>query len=356
MYYAYSIFTDTDKPVMLLDGELGKEVSGALFARELLSLSESASVISIWINSIGGTVLDAYEIIGAINKCKVPVDTYNIGMAASSAFNIFVHGRKRYMMDYAQVMTHEVMFGGENAERWNESVGKILSQGSGKSVEELRSMMAQETWMNADECLSLGFCDEIEQSGVRVEAAENKMSELLKVGNTYIQEKGKQLNIKYMKSVANKLGLNEAANEEQVLAAINKLEQAKAAAESNAANAVSELTEVKNTLEATKSELVAANAKIAQVENDAIEAKVSNLISEAQNAGKLPKADTDENKAVLNHWTSLAKEKFDLAKNLIEALPVNKVAPNLPINVDPGVLVVNMANEMAKINEKTKSN
>lgn len=355
MYYEYALAADTRTPIMLLDGEIGEQVRANQFCREMLELSRTADVIQIWINSIGGSVIDAYQIISTINKLSVPVDTYNIGMAASAAFDIFVHGRNRYMMDYAQVMTHNVVGGGDQEQRWNESVATILANKSGKTIDEIKELMNAETWMNATECLNNGFCDEIELTSYEVEDVENK-SNLTLVAHKFIEEKSNQFNINYMKSVANKLGLNEAAKEEQVLEAINMLEQAKAKAETDATNAASKLVEVQNTLKTTQEELQTAKTKIEEVENAALEVKVSNLITEAQSAGRLPKASDDASKEVLNHWTSLAKEKFETAKNLIEALPVNKKAPILPIdNFDDLKGAANMANEMAKINSKTRN-
>lgn len=356
MYFEYAIFTETKNPIMLIDGEIGEQINGARFSREMMELSKTASSINVWINSIGGSVVDAYQIISTINKLSIPVDTYNIGLAASAAFDIFVHGRKRYMMDYAQVMTHSVSGAGDQSERWNESVGKILASKSGKSLEEVRSMMDQETWMNADECLSQGFCDEIEQSGMtqeRAMIAENKEKYLLNIGHALIENKKVTINPNYMKSVAHKLGLNEAANEEQVLDAVNKLEAAKAKAEADATNAAGKLTEVQNKLNELNQELEVKNAKILEVENAALEVKVTNLIEKAQADGRLPKAENDEAKETLNTWKELATEKFDHAEKLINALPLNKKAVVVPITPAGNEPVVNMANEMAKIANKT---
>jgi ATP-dependent Clp protease protease subunit len=363
MNYQYSLHSDSREPIMLLDNEIGEGgIVGADFAREMMNLSQNADRIQLWINCIGGSIVDSYSIITAMNKLSIPVDTYNLGMAASSAFNIFVNGRNRYMMDYAQVMTHNAIGGGADSENWNNSIGTILSNKSGKTLDEVRAMMDKETFMNASEAVSNGFADFIEITSIKVELGNESdlksvqakfKPALVQVMNKLESKTVNNLNFN-MKTVANKLGLNEAANEEQVLSAINKLEADKATALAEARNAADLLKEAENKLET-------ATAKIAEVENtarieaeNALREKAENLVKEAQEAGKLVKGESEEVKAVSNKWVANLISDFEGTKSLIDSLPVNKKSPSIDLGVDTK-LVPNMANEMSKINNKTKS-
>ena len=109
----YCIDENIDEPIMLInthigfDEENGQGIDGAQFQRELLYLDGLGKKrIQVWINSIGGVVMDGYNIASAILKTKTPVDTYNVGMSASIAGVIFMCGRNRIMLDYAQFMMH----------------------------------------------------------------------------------------------------------------------------------------------------------------------------------------------------------------------------------------------------------
>lgn len=361
MNYKYSIQTDSHEPIMLLDNEIGGDgINGAEFARELLELSNSADRVQLWINSIGGGVIDSYSIIAAIRKSPVPVDTYNLGMAASSSFNIFSQGRKRYIMDYAQVMTHNVIASGD-AENWNNSVGTILASKSGKTLEEVKNLMNAETYMSADEAVQNGFADVIEYTGIKVDVssitnlneAQNKFkTAMLSVVNK-LPKQVNNLNFN-MKTVANKLGLNEAANEEQVLSAINKLEANKATALAEAQNAADKLIEVENKLKEANNKLAKVEKASQDAQKAALMEKATNLITEAQNAGRLPKGETEEVKAVVNKWQEILVTDFDGGKTLIETLPVNKKSPSLPIN-HVGEVHYSMQSAMTDINNKVNS-
>jgi len=104
----YCIDQNSDEPIMLINTHIGFDeadgmgIDGALFQKELLFLDTLGKKrIQVWINCVGGIVMDGYNIGSAILKTKTPVDTYNVGIAASIAGVLFMCGRNRVMMDYA---------------------------------------------------------------------------------------------------------------------------------------------------------------------------------------------------------------------------------------------------------------
>jgi len=116
--FEYCIDPLADEPIMLILKHIGNAyddqgniteygVQGADFCRELLLLDNAGKRnIQIWINSVGGSVIDGYSILGAMLKTNATVDTYNIGVAASTAGWLFEAGQNRDMSDYATWMGH----------------------------------------------------------------------------------------------------------------------------------------------------------------------------------------------------------------------------------------------------------
>lgn len=64
--------------------------------------------IHFHINSYGGSVYDCFSIIESINNSKAPIYTYCTGKAMSAGFDIFIHGKKRYVGKKATLMYHDV--------------------------------------------------------------------------------------------------------------------------------------------------------------------------------------------------------------------------------------------------------
>ena len=95
MYFLYTIDEWADEPVMLinkhigLDAEEGMGIMGDQFQEELLALDSGRygvkQCIKVYINSAGGRIGDGMNIYSAIVKSTTPVDTYCVGMVASTA-------------------------------------------------------------------------------------------------------------------------------------------------------------------------------------------------------------------------------------------------------------------------------
>lgn len=172
MYTIYSSLS-TDEPIMMLDQQIGPDkddsntpyIDGAEFQRELLELdNQGYKCIKIYINSPGGNVLSGWNICNAICNSKTPVDTYNIGLAASMAAVIFMAGRKRIMTDYSSMMVHAPFGGTDNQmlAAMREGCIKLLSAKCSIDEKEVSYLVDRETWMYPAECLAKGFCTEIQ--------------------------------------------------------------------------------------------------------------------------------------------------------------------------------------------------
>lgn len=168
----YCEYLETSEPQILLNSEIGIGADGSgidpeLFARVLKTLDQLATErgykrLCVMINSGGGEVEGGMSIYDAILTTKTPVDTYVTGRAASMAGVIAQAGRKRYMMEYAQLMLHNP-HGTDNKKQLKAakaSLVKMLSR-HGISEEKVDALMNRESWILADEAKDLKLCDEV---------------------------------------------------------------------------------------------------------------------------------------------------------------------------------------------------
>jgi ATP-dependent protease ClpP protease subunit len=312
---------------MLLNREIGQDmgmIDAALFQEELMELDNMGKKrIQVWINSPGGLVLDSYNIYNAILKSKTPVDTYNVGIAASMAGAIFMAGRKRYMADYARLMMHPVANSNDSKtySTLMDSISTMLCSKSNCSEDDVKFMMSTTTWLTASQAFEKGFCTEIENTST-------SNSKYAKYNETALWEAANSLiltttNPNKMKKVANLLSLNEDANETSIESAVNKLIQEKAAAVEATNTAIADktaleaqLTEAKNNVTAIQAQLDAANATANEAVLMVAENNAKALVdSYAPRIGTKPE--------VVSMWTNLAKNDMEGTKAMLEALPVN---------------------------------
>lgn len=331
MEFVYTIDAYTNEPIMLIDRHIGdmggdRGVMADQFCRELMYLDGlGKSSIQIWINSIGGVVMDGMQIYGAINKCKTPISTYNLGIAASSAAFIFQAGSKRIMSDYALMMIHNPfnMDGSEDEtlNKIKDSVITMLSNKCGKEREVIGSMMDDETWFDAWECLDSGFCDEIESYDSSLNLSgisdiNNKWAAAQTVLNAAIQKQ----KFTKMNKVLNLLQLQEGANEDVVLNAVqaikNEAEELKA-----------QLEEISAQVETLNAEKVELEAKVQEAEQKEAEAQEAALNAEATDVVNTFKARIGE--ANVDKWVNLYKQNPEATKELLEGLPLNVAAPKI---------------------------
>ena len=69
--------------------------------------AEKRKPIIIYINSLGGDIIDGYSLVDAICVSETPIYTVNIGCCFSMAFLIYIAGHKRYSMAHSEFLLHE---------------------------------------------------------------------------------------------------------------------------------------------------------------------------------------------------------------------------------------------------------
>lgn len=341
MYFSYCIDATADEPIMLVNRQIGASyteegewdgvpyIDGARFQEEILCLDMMGKKrIQVWINSEGGSVLQGMNIFNAIIKSRTPVDTYNVGVAASIAGALFMAGRKRIMSDYAQFMMHPVSGGDtKSMDAFKTSIATMLSAKCGIEIDTIMSFMDVTTWMDANKCKDLGISTDTEvTSSLNKKFVPNTTSEIMPYADKLINKLITKNKNSKMTKVTNKLNLTEGSNEDVILGAIDKLINVKNQSEEIA-------TELQEKLTIAQQEASAANEKIAELQTqlDAITltAKEAEELSAETIASEMVNKFTAKigNKTeTIATWVKLAKADLEGTKNLLEELPLNKVA------------------------------
>lgn len=375
MEFQYVIDANSDEPIMLIlnhigyDSDMGQGVDGTDFLKELLLLDTMGkSRIQIWINSVGGSVIDGWSILGGMLKTKTKVDTYNIGVAASTAGWLFEAGRTRVMSDYALWMGHNPSGGngGEILDRMRKSIITTISGRTGMTEEEVGAMLDKETYMDAEECKAANFCDEIQKTSSlnikRVSQAatvKDKWHEAQLILNTFLPTKQKPTimsDTKISASITNKLSLHEAASDVMVVEAIEAVQNKLTVSETNLTVATNKIAAKEKEMEELRTKCDNLQKECDQYKSLMEEAEYENRLAEAKNmvAGFATQGKITNEAAVIDQWVSMAivgsnaeaqKASFDMVKNALTGLPVNKVAEK--ITVISGTTTAPVANSMA---------
>jgi ATP-dependent protease ClpP protease subunit len=350
----YIVDINADEPIMLLNREIGNDydmISGAMFQEQLMYLdSLGKKRIQVWINCVGGSIVEGYNIYNAILKSNTPVDTYNVGICASMAGAIFMAGRKRYMSDYAKLMMHPVQNSTDTKayQSFMDSISEMIEAKSNCTKDEVTNMMQSTTWLSASECLEKGLCTEIEvtkNSNKKYLPTETNI--LLEYSNSMINDLFINKKNKQMIQVTNKLNLNADATEQSIVDAINSLETAKNQAVTEKETLQNELTE----LQAKQTEIESKLSTL-ETEKETLESEVvTNKATEMVNSFKTKLGEKSE---VLEKWINQAKNNFDATKELLESLPLNVVSNKIDID-EKKVTTITAQNIMNEINNKNKN-
>ncbi|MCC0647715.1 ATP-dependent Clp endopeptidase proteolytic subunit ClpP [Clostridioides sp. ZZV15-6598] len=171
---SYDIYSKLLKDRIIFIGEDINDDIASLVVAQLLFL-ESADPdadITIYINSPGGVVTSGFAIYDTMNYVRCDVSTICIGMAASMSAFLLAGGRKgkRYALPNAEIMIHQPVGGAkgqatdvkiavDNMLRTKEKLDRILSENTGKSIEDIRVDTDRDNFMTAKEAKEYGLID-----------------------------------------------------------------------------------------------------------------------------------------------------------------------------------------------------
>lgn len=160
-----------------IDAGLGDAIEGMIrfwnqYDNENNIPVEKRKPIMIYIDSNGGDLCATFTMIDAIHMSKTPVWTINMGAAYSGGFFTFIAGHKRFAYPHSSFLYHEgsAQTGGTSGQFENFSTfyKKQLSQLKSIVLEHTKisnelyeEKKREDWWIDANEALELGICDEI---------------------------------------------------------------------------------------------------------------------------------------------------------------------------------------------------
>lgn len=135
-------------------------------------LNDDDDDVEVNVASNGGDVFSASEIYTMLRQSKANVTVNIQGLAASAASVIAMAGNKVNISPTAQLMIHQAAsYGGGNKDDLaheidvldgiDKSIASAYESKTGMPQGDLLNMMAQETWIGAQEAVDKGFADEI---------------------------------------------------------------------------------------------------------------------------------------------------------------------------------------------------
>ena len=175
------------------------------FIEEIKSFKDSP--MNLHINCVGGDVFDGMAIYNVIKKRTAKTTVYIEGIAASMGSVIALAADSVVMAENSLFMIHNAWGGAMGEAKEMKKTAKLLDKISGEIADiyvkktklpydKVKEMMDEETWLNAEEALELGFIDSISDA-IKV-AAKYDVSKFKNITNKEIKNK-LSINIKSKK-------------------------------------------------------------------------------------------------------------------------------------------------------------
>ena len=175
---SYDIFSRLLKDRIIFLSEDVNHATASLVVAQMLFLEseDPDKEISFYINSPGGSITDGMAIFDTINYIKCPVSTICVGLAASMGAFLLAAGTKgkRFATPNAEIMIHQPLISGglsgqtteikihaDHMVRTREKLNKILSERTGKPLEQIEKDTERDNFMTAQQALEYGLIDGI---------------------------------------------------------------------------------------------------------------------------------------------------------------------------------------------------
>jgi len=176
---AYDIYSRLLKDRIIFIGTpIDDHIANIVIAQMLfLQMEDAKKDINLYINSPGGSVTAGLAIYDTMQFVTCDVNTYCVGIAASMGAVLLAAGTagKRYALPNSDIMIHQVSGGAQgqasDVERQVEfmfklkkRLNRILSEHTGKPVDQVEKDADRDYYMSAQEACDYGLVDEVVQS------------------------------------------------------------------------------------------------------------------------------------------------------------------------------------------------
>ncbi len=173
---SYDIFSRLlNDRIIFLSDEVNDATASLVVAQMLfLEAQDPEKDICFYINSPGGSVTAGMAIYDTMQYIKCDVSTICIGMAASMGAFLLAAGTKgkRIALPHSEIMIHQPLGGAQGqasdikirAElilRTRDMLNKILSEKTGKPIEQIEKDTDRDNFMTAEQALEYGIIDRI---------------------------------------------------------------------------------------------------------------------------------------------------------------------------------------------------
>lgn len=176
---SYDIFSRLLSDRIIFLGEEVSNVSASLIIAQMLFLEaqDPDKDIQLYINSPGGSITAGFAIYDTMQYIKCDVSTICIGLAASFGAFLLAGGTKgkRIALPNAEIMIHQPAISGngiqgqatdikivsDHIQKSKQRLNRILSENTGKPIENIMIDTERDNYMSAKEALDYGLIDKI---------------------------------------------------------------------------------------------------------------------------------------------------------------------------------------------------
>lgn len=173
---SYDIFSRLlNDRIIFLSEEVNDTTASLIVAQMLyLEAQDPDKDIQFYINSPGGSVTAGMAIYDTMQYVKCDVATICVGLAASMGAFLLAAGAKgkRMALPNAEIMIHQPSAGTQGQitdmaihmkrlQTIKDRMNRILSENTGKSLEEVTAACERDNFMTADEAVNFGLIDKV---------------------------------------------------------------------------------------------------------------------------------------------------------------------------------------------------
>lgn len=176
---SYDIFSRLLSDRIIFLGEEVTDASASSVIAQLLFLEaqDPGRDIQLYINSPGGSVTAGFAVYDTMQYIRCDVSTICIGLAASFGAFLLAGGAKgkRLALPSAEIMIHQPLIGGkglsgpaadiqiasEQMQKTKQRLTRLLSENTGRTVDEVAAATERDNFMSAREALAFGLIDRI---------------------------------------------------------------------------------------------------------------------------------------------------------------------------------------------------
>ena len=169
---SYDIYSRLLRDRIIFLSEEVNDVTASLVVAQMLFLEgeDPDKDIQFYINSPGGSITSGMAIYDTMQYIRCDVSTICVGMAASMGAFLLAAGApgKRFALPNSEIMIHQPLGGmqgqatdikihADRIIRIKETLNKILSERTGKPIEQIQQDTERDNFMSADEAAAYGL-------------------------------------------------------------------------------------------------------------------------------------------------------------------------------------------------------